>query len=127
AARRAKQSSDGVMCSSDLDLCATVWNRGSAPLGRGKARPPTLMLASHRRRLIQRLQQFLLADRGSAALHDHDAARVVRQVRGLFGACARSQRSGKSRDDGIAGSSYVSDFIAAVDRNIHRLVAAREN
>src|ERR1700678_1874934 len=54
-----------------------------------------LMLASNRRRFIKRLQQFLLANRGGAALHNYDAARVVSPFRGFFFGWACSQGGGK--------------------------------
>jgi hypothetical protein len=54
------------------------------PLVFGIGRPfrgwtaPILMFSNRRRSLIERFQQFLLADRRGATLHDHDPTRVVR-------------------------------------------------
>src|SRR6267154_2437430 len=85
------------------------------------------MLSSHCRRFIQRFQQFLLAYGGGAALHYYDASCVVCQVRGLFGGCACSEGGGESCNHGVAGAGNVGYFIAAVNWNLDRLVAAREN
>src|SRR5260370_29106745 len=69
------------------------------------------------------LEKLFARNGGSAALHDHQAARDVGDVRGLEGRCPASESQSVSGKNGVARAGNVDGLIAAMNGDLRQPVA----